>query len=109
MVAPQDEAALNTIRKIAVERGSPMVDVGHELSWQPQHAELDGQVFTVNSLNDTYEVTLPLIGEYQQENAATAIAAAEDADWQRASPYYGGYPRWSSERPMAGSIPGAGA
>ena len=48
VVAPQDEEALNTIRKIAVERGSPMVDVGHELSWQPQRADLDGQAFTVN-------------------------------------------------------------
>ena len=47
------------------------------LSWQPQHADLDGQAFTVRGLRDTYEVTIPLVGEYQQENAATAIAAAE--------------------------------
>ena len=77
VVAPQEAPALDTIRRIADERGSPMVDVGRELSWQPQHADLDGQEFTVNGLNDTYEVKIPLIGEYQQENAATAIAAAE--------------------------------
>ena len=77
VVAPQDEAALETIRRIADERGSPMVDVGHDLSWEPQHADLDGQAFTVNGLNDIYEVTIPLIGEYQQENSATAIAATE--------------------------------
>ena len=77
VVAPQDEAALDTIRRIAVERGSPMVDVERSLSWQPYHSDLNGQSFTVRGLRDTYKVSLPLIGEYQQENAATAIAAAE--------------------------------
>ena len=77
VVAPQDEAALATIQRIAVERGSPMVDVGNALSWWSHGADLDGQTFTVHSLRDTYEIDLPLIGEYQQENAATAIAAAE--------------------------------
>ena len=77
VVAPQDEAALDTIRRIAVERGSPMVDVERSLSWQPYHSDLNGQSFTVHGLRDTYEVSLPLIGEYQQENTATAIAVAE--------------------------------
>ena len=77
VVAPQDEAALDTIRRIAVERSSPMVDVERSLSWQPYHSDLNGQSFTVRGLRDTYKVSLPLIGEYQQENAATAIAAAE--------------------------------
>ena len=77
VVAPQDEAALDTICPIAVERGSPMVDVERSLSWQPYHSDLNGQSFTVRGLRDTYKVSLPLIGEYQQENAATAIAAAE--------------------------------
>ena len=77
VVAPQDEAALDTIRRIALERGSPVVDVGQTLSWQPHDSDLDGQAFTVRGLRDTYKVSLPLIGEYQQENAATAIAAAE--------------------------------
>ena len=77
VVAPQDEAALATIQRIAVERGSPMIEVGNALSWQPHRADLDGQAFSVCGLRDTYEIDLRLIGEYQQENAATAIAAAE--------------------------------
>ena len=90
VVAPQETSALDTIRRIADERGSPMVDVGRELSWQPQHADLDGQAFKVNGLNDVYEVKIPLIGEYQQENAATAIAAAETLN-------DAGYPLTSSD------------
>ena len=77
VVAPQDEAALETVRGIAAERGSPVADVGNALSWRSHHADLDGQTFTVCGMRDTYEVSLPLIGDYQQENAATAIAAAE--------------------------------
>ncbi len=77
VVAPQEGEALETIRRIAVERGSPMVDVGNALSWQPHQSDLDGQTFSVRGLLDTYEINLPLIGDYQQENAATAIAAAE--------------------------------
>ena len=77
VVAPQDEAALATIQRIAFDRGSPMIEVGNALSWQPHQSDLDGQTFSVRGLRDTYEITLPLIGDYQQENAATAIAAAE--------------------------------
>ena len=77
VVAPQEEEALDTIRCIAGNRGSPMVDVGNALSRESHRAGLDGQTFSVRGLRDTYEVTLPLIGEYQQENAATAIAASE--------------------------------
>ena len=77
VVAPQGEEALDTIRRIAVDRGSRMVDVGNALRWESEHSDLDGQAFSISGLRDTYDVALPLIGDYQQENAATAIAAAE--------------------------------
>ena len=77
VAAPQDDEAMDTIRRIAYERVSPMVEVGSALSWQAHRTDLDGQSFTVKGMSDTYEINLPLIGEYQQENAATAIAAAE--------------------------------
>ena len=77
VVAPQDEAALDTIWPIAVERGSPIVDVGNALSRRSHRSDLDGQTFSVRGLRDTYKVSLPLLGEYQQENTATAIAVAE--------------------------------
>ncbi|MCY4528959.1 MAG: bifunctional folylpolyglutamate synthase/dihydrofolate synthase [Chloroflexi bacterium] len=77
VVAPQDSEALETIQVIADERGSPIVDVGQTLKWRSHSADLAGQAFTVRGLKNTYNVSLPLIGDYQQENAATAIAAAE--------------------------------
>ena len=77
VVAPQDPEAMRTIRKIASERGSPVIDVLQEMSWESRRAGLDGQSFTVDGLADVYEVDLPLVGSYQQENAAAAIAAIE--------------------------------
>lgn len=77
VVAPQDPEAMRTIRKIASERGSPVIDVLREMSWESRRAGPDGQSFTVNGLADVYDVDLPLVGSYQQENAAAAIAAVE--------------------------------
>lgn len=77
VVAPQDPEAMRTIRKIASERGAPVIDVLREMSWESRRAGPDGQSFTVNGLADVYEVDLPLAGSYQQENAAAAIAAVE--------------------------------
>ena len=77
VVAPQEPGAMDTIRQIAGERSSPIVEVEDALSWEPRDSSLDGQMFKVHGLKDRYEVSVPLIGDYQQENAATAIATAE--------------------------------
>ncbi len=77
VVAPQNDEAMDTIVQTAKEHGSSIVDVGNALAWQPRSSDLEGQSFNVRGGRDSYEVTLPLIGEHQQENAATAIAVAE--------------------------------
>lgn len=77
VAAPQNRAALDTLRRIARKRRAPFVDVRQALSWRPLHSNLDAQTFSVHGSSDAYEIILPLIGEHQQENAATAIAVAE--------------------------------
>jgi dihydrofolate synthase/folylpolyglutamate synthase len=77
VVAPQQLEAMETIRQIAVERGSAIVEVENSLSWQPRNTDLNGQTFEVQSLADRYEISTPLIGAHQQENTATAIATVE--------------------------------
>lgn len=77
VVAPQRREAMETIRRIADKRGCPLIGVEDAFSWQPRASGLDGQTFIVEGLKDTYEVSLPLIGDYQRENAATAIATLE--------------------------------
>ena len=77
VVAPQQPEAMDTIRQITVERGSPIVEVENALSWEPRAADLNGQTFEVQGLNNRYDASIPLIGDYQQENTATAIATVE--------------------------------
>ncbi len=77
VVAPQTSEAMETIRRIAAERGSQLIAVETALSWKPGESNLEGQTFEVQGLKNRYEANIPLVGDYQQENAATAIATTE--------------------------------
>jgi dihydrofolate synthase/folylpolyglutamate synthase len=78
VVAPQVEAdARSVFRKAAKENGSAIVEVQDRLSWTKSTADLNGQSFVVKGLRGEYELWLPLLGDYQLENAATAVAAVE--------------------------------
>ncbi len=77
VVAPQSQEALEVFRRVAAERGAPLVYVGERLSWRKGQADFHGQSFQVTGLRGQYELWTPLLGDYQLENASTAIAAAE--------------------------------
>lgn len=77
VVAPQTEEAMAVFREVAAQRDAPLVQVDARLSWRVRHADVSGQSFEVKGLRDTYELWMPLLGDYQLENAATAVAAAE--------------------------------
>ncbi|RYD01779.1 hypothetical protein N752_28395 [Desulforamulus aquiferis] len=54
------------------------MQIGKQATWVSDKSFLAGQQkFTVYGLKDTYHINLPLIGEHQQINAATAIAGVE--------------------------------
>lgn len=77
VVAPQPEEAMAVFVEIAAERRAPLVQVEKELSWSRRGADMDGQTFDVAGLRGSYSVRIPLLGDHQLENAATAIATAE--------------------------------
>ena len=77
VAAPQTAEALNVIRQVAGERNASLVDVNERYSWQPRESSLMGQSFALKGLRADYDLTLPLIGDHQLENAAAAVAAAE--------------------------------
>ncbi len=85
VVAPQTEEAMAVFREVAEQRQSPLIAVQDRMSWRHPHSiDMErgtggevGQSFEVRGLRGTYEVWTPLLGDYQQENAATAIAAVE--------------------------------
>lgn len=71
--APARRVISRTCRKLEV----PLIRVGHEVTWSKEQADLDGQYFSVKSQAGHYQLWIPLLGDYQLENAATAVAAIE--------------------------------
>ena len=77
VVAPQTEEAMAVITDVAEQRGAPLLSVAERFSWQKRSSDLRRQAFTLTGSEDSYELETPLLGDYQMENAATAVALAE--------------------------------
>ena len=75
VVAPQVPEVEEVIGAIARERGSEMVNVGRESVWRVLGHDDRGQSLLVRDFENEYRISMPLLGDHQQENAATAIAA----------------------------------
>jgi len=77
VTAPQVSAALDVFIRIAAEHNARLVRVGDDVQWQERESNLDGQSFDISGSLDVYKIQTSLIGGFQQENAATAVAAVE--------------------------------
>ena len=75
--SPQFPEAMAVIEGVCRERGVGLVKVGSDVSWRRKAFSSEGQSFQVKGLRGEYSLTLPLLGEYQLENAATALAVVE--------------------------------
>lgn len=78
--APQPPEALAVLEAIAAERGAPLAVVGRDWAWDAVQRTFEGQTLAirqVGSASDFDDVyALPLLGDFQQENAAVAVATA---------------------------------
>ncbi len=87
IVAPQPAEAMAVIRRIAAERAAPLLSVADRFSWQQTHpqtgADIRTQAFRITSHQRAYDLETPLLGDYQLENAAVAVALAETLIAQR--------------------------
>lgn len=80
VVAPQRPEVLEAIREIAEDRGAPLVLVAESTSWQVLQRSLAGQVVRIGPHGRTgTEFSLPLMGDHQAVNAATAWTALRAA------------------------------
>ncbi len=75
--APQSSEAEAVIRSIAEEKGARLIVVGQEVTWHKTDAGLSNQSLTVKGIQGEYALRIPLLGEHQLENAATAVGALE--------------------------------
>jgi dihydrofolate synthase / folylpolyglutamate synthase len=75
--APQMPEVLKVIKNKCNEENVPLLLAGRDITWNQRAWDLNGQTFSVNGKLSNYDVTIPLLGDYQMENAALAIASIE--------------------------------
>lgn len=75
--SPQFTEAMGVIEKVCWERGARLVKVSSEVTWHRKAFSSEGQSFQLRGIIRKYRLSLPLLGEHQLENAATAVAAVE--------------------------------
>ena len=77
VIAPQRAEALSSILEACNRAEVQPALIGRDVTWEPQGSYLGGQRLTVHGLRHVYELDIPLTGDFQMENAATAVAAIE--------------------------------
>ena len=77
VAAPQPPEAMEVLEKVRQQQEVKLVRVGGDVTWQRESFRPEGQSFKVRGMKGEYQLRLPLIGEHQLENAATAVATAE--------------------------------
>jgi dihydrofolate synthase / folylpolyglutamate synthase len=83
--SPQVEEALRVLEQVAGERQAPLTMVGRDLRVTPGEHTLDGQTLSIEypaengkpvpEIKNPVILRIPLLGEHQVRNAATAFAA----------------------------------
>ncbi len=88
VVSPQKPESLEALREIAKERHAPLFEVDLEYDYLPLSHSLKEQTFMIKSrlkkvqrrnisTRTPLKLSLPLLGQHQVENAATAVAALD--------------------------------
>ncbi len=82
--APQQPGAVEVLQRLADERRAPFTLVGQDWRWEAGCRSREGQTFSLiapeRDADLSGEYWLPLLGHFQQQNAAVAIAAV--AEWR---------------------------
>ncbi len=80
VTAPQAPEALSSIREACRKQRAETIQVGRDVTWNKIDTGRDpweGQRLKVKGRLGEYQLEIPLLGDHQLENAATAIAALE--------------------------------
>jgi dihydrofolate synthase/folylpolyglutamate synthase len=77
VLSPQPEEAASVISDICLEKEAKVVQVGKDVTWHKISGDLHHQSLVIKGRTSKYQVSIPLLGDFQLENAATAVAALE--------------------------------
>ena len=75
--APQENEANEVIQEVCHKQRVRLIRVGEDITWQRKAFSLSQQSLVVKGLKGSYNLTIPLLGSHQLENAATAVATLE--------------------------------
>ncbi|MCD6452716.1 MAG: bifunctional folylpolyglutamate synthase/dihydrofolate synthase [Dehalococcoidales bacterium] len=77
VISPQPNEATRIIKKACLQQKVRLIEVGKDITYQGIHFDYRKQLLRVNGRLSSYELTIPLLGDHQLENAATAVASLE--------------------------------
>ena len=78
VAGPQKEPdAMSVFERVTRERGAKLISVADTFDWEIESSDVHGQEIALTSAERTYRLWTPLLGDYQAENLATAVATVE--------------------------------
>lgn len=77
VISPQPEEAASAIKEICREKEAKVVHVGEDIKWHKIGGDMFHQSLVIEGRKNNYHVRIPLLGDFQLENAAAAVAALE--------------------------------
>ncbi|HEX74886.1 MAG TPA: bifunctional folylpolyglutamate synthase/dihydrofolate synthase [Dehalococcoidia bacterium] len=77
VTSPQPDEVAQVIDETCQKCGAELIRVGSDITWHCRGFDLNRQLFQVRGILGNYELSIPLLGYHQLDNAATAVAALE--------------------------------
>jgi dihydrofolate synthase/folylpolyglutamate synthase len=77
VLSPQPKEAASVISNICREKEAKVVQVGKDVTWRKIGGDFYHQSLVIEGRTSSYQVSIPLLGDYQLENTASAVAALE--------------------------------
>lgn len=78
VVGPQAESdAMRVFERVTAEHKAELISAADRFKWDVRGSDIHGQQITLIGSDKTYSLWTPLLGDYQAENVATAVATAE--------------------------------
>jgi len=77
VLSSQPDEVVAVIKKVCHSQGVELVRVGKDVTWQSLGFDNKRQSLEVKGRLGGYKLSIPLLGQYQLGNAATAVAALE--------------------------------
>jgi len=77
VTSPHVDEVDAVIEKVCLDAEAKQVRVGRDVTWQGLSFDTNQQSFQVEGRLGSYQLSIPLLGQHQLENAVTAVAALE--------------------------------